>query len=596
MAVVLNPNSPPDSGESPGLGASRIRALTQAFLDLFNLPANVSIPTPLTITRVGPLTNRTGGGLVFGDIVGLDPANNTSVVLADTQAAARPYVVALDTIADSDPGVFGQVGQATVRVTGAVTRGNYLRKSATSLALEDAGVAQTSPPPSGALGLALTAAAGPGAGTVTALLWGASVGGVGSVNLIPTASAAANRATLQAAIDALPAAGGTLQITTYGNHIDAAINVSKPLKIVGPGTTEVSTPGTFVLYLDTVGQTGFNVTSQGPFNLQDLSIRGAAGTTHVYIDGPAGPGVHTGTHWVRIDNCVFYEGAIFVDFQASVFFAITRSGFFGHTAAAIKIQNLHDGDQGDSFIGSGCVFSTTPANDVYGVLYVSGGGMKITGNKFLGGGAGIAVNPASTATDPNTISDIIIADNSFEVFAQRGIFLTRAPGVTLSIFNVQILGNQIASAEAGALHAISMGGADGSDSYGAVLIADNVITNCQNAFQIRRVDAIDVRGNLISLAGGAGVIFDVDTTCESLRIGENTCHVFTTFMTGTPGGDSRLLGGSLPVAQLPPVGSGMCYASDALGAGEGGYTHGMVATGGGLGSPVWVRSGVGWRA
>ena len=164
----------PANTESPSLGASRIRAIIQNLIDLFNLPSATNIAAALTITRLGPLTNQTGVTLSAGDVVALDLANNSSVALSDAQGSLRQFVVALATITAAATGVFGQSGQVTVTTQGAVTRGNYLRKSATTKALEDTGTAPstTAVMPSGTVGVALTAAAGPGAGTVVALLFG----------------------------------------------------------------------------------------------------------------------------------------------------------------------------------------------------------------------------------------------------------------------------------------------------------------------------------------------------------------------------------------------------------------------------------------
>lgn len=118
-------------------------------------------------------TNRTGGGVVLGDVVAPSAANDSSVVLADTASVVRPLVVAQATIADTVGGRFASHGISTVNVTGAVTRGNYLRKSVTTKVAADAGVAAaTANPPAGSFAVALTSAAGPGAGTVVALLFG----------------------------------------------------------------------------------------------------------------------------------------------------------------------------------------------------------------------------------------------------------------------------------------------------------------------------------------------------------------------------------------------------------------------------------------
>src|SRR6185503_11688588 len=102
------------------------------------------------------LTNRTGGGLAAGDVVGLDPANDSSVTLADAVSTTQPVLIAAATIGSAAAGVFYSSGVMPVKVTGAVVRGNFLRKSATTLALEDSGVAIGTPPPAGTVGVALT--------------------------------------------------------------------------------------------------------------------------------------------------------------------------------------------------------------------------------------------------------------------------------------------------------------------------------------------------------------------------------------------------------------------------------------------------------
>ena len=124
------------------------------------------------------LTNRTGGQVVSGDLVTLSAANDESVILADTASAQRAFLVAKATINDVTAGLFVGPGNTwTCRVAGATTRGNWLVKSATSKAADESGVAATSTPPVGALGIALTGSGG--AGTVVAFLVDTTMPGQG---------------------------------------------------------------------------------------------------------------------------------------------------------------------------------------------------------------------------------------------------------------------------------------------------------------------------------------------------------------------------------------------------------------------------------
>jgi hypothetical protein len=133
-----------------------------------------SDPPDVNGPSVVRLLNATGTALSAGDVVALDPTTDTAVRLDDTASAQEAFVVAAEAIPNSVTGRFYRHGAVTVKVQGAVTRGRYLVKSATSRAAEDAGTAMGSGTfaPQAALSVALTGAAGPGAGSVIAYLLG----------------------------------------------------------------------------------------------------------------------------------------------------------------------------------------------------------------------------------------------------------------------------------------------------------------------------------------------------------------------------------------------------------------------------------------
>jgi hypothetical protein len=198
LPITIDPTLPPDS-ETPQAGALRIRNLTQALVDLFGLPI---APTPITgalfsTSATGQitiaqnalgalLTNKTGVTLLAGNVVSYDATNDSAVALSDVQTSLVQFAVALATVAPNAQGPFVTQGIVTaVTVQGAVTRGHYLRKSATTLALEDTGTAMASATaaPSGAVAVALSGAAGPGAGSVAAVLLGETLGGTSGTSL-----------------------------------------------------------------------------------------------------------------------------------------------------------------------------------------------------------------------------------------------------------------------------------------------------------------------------------------------------------------------------------------------------------------------------
>ena len=115
---------------------------------------------------IAVLTNSTGAQRVAGDVVVQDTAVNTSFVLPDAANSVRKVFVVLETIAAAAAGNVGIAGYiASVKVNGTVTRGQYLFTQNANVEAVSGAVA------SGAFGIALTAAAGPGSGTVSAVLF-----------------------------------------------------------------------------------------------------------------------------------------------------------------------------------------------------------------------------------------------------------------------------------------------------------------------------------------------------------------------------------------------------------------------------------------
>ena len=187
-------NTTPTGSTSPGTGDNDIVALKQLWIDLLGVPASPStVSAALTLTTTSGemsipirLTNQTGVSLVAGDVVGIATANNKAVVLADTLQTKVPLVVALEAITNTSSGLFAFGGLVnTLNVTGTVTRGDYLWKSATTKVAADSAtiISATTSPPLGAFAVALSADSG---GACSAYLFPASAGsGGGGTKYIP---------------------------------------------------------------------------------------------------------------------------------------------------------------------------------------------------------------------------------------------------------------------------------------------------------------------------------------------------------------------------------------------------------------------------
>jgi hypothetical protein len=122
------------------------------------------------------LTNRTGGAHTVGDVVVLDSANDSSVAASSTVNSLKKAFVAMETNADAAAGIYAAEGPVTAKAQGSIARHQYVKLSATTGAVEDAGAAMSTgtPAPLGAVGVALSAAA---AGVVVLYLFASTVGG-----------------------------------------------------------------------------------------------------------------------------------------------------------------------------------------------------------------------------------------------------------------------------------------------------------------------------------------------------------------------------------------------------------------------------------
>lgn len=157
------------------------------------------------------LTNGTGGAAAVGDVAALSLAADSTVVLDDTVSSLRKFVVALQTPAGAAAGAYAISGNVTgVKAQGAIAAGQYVRKSATSKAVEDAGVAVSSSarPPIGTIGFATTAAAG---GFVNIFLFPRTVSATGLTIVQAVYGHSAGSTTANAAMTDVT--GATLSIT-----------------------------------------------------------------------------------------------------------------------------------------------------------------------------------------------------------------------------------------------------------------------------------------------------------------------------------------------------------------------------------------------
>jgi hypothetical protein len=363
---------------------------------------------------------------------------------------------------------------------------------------------------------------------------------------VPGGSATTNTAAIQAAHDALPAAGGRLIFPRYGYHINGVINITKSVTIRGPGTAELSVAPVYVLYLDTNGQTGFNVTAKAPFSLQDFSVAGTTGTTGVFIDGPTG--ALKGAEFTRFDNVLFISGAVHIDIASAFSWVISRSTFWGHTVRAIVVKNNHDNDQGDAVITSSMFLG-----DGVHIYQESGGGLKVLGNKFL---AGLSVQLQLNRIGTTNTSDLLVLGNSFEGYVTAAIQFLNTSGV-LTFKNIVITGNQIAN-----VGGVFLQLSPTTNLFSIMSVTGNTMENLTTAFLIDGTDNITISGNVLNNISTA---YSLGSTTTNLVISGNSYKSVTTLFSGTLSSSVRVVGdGSVfTVSTLPALANGsIVYCSD----------------------------------
>lgn len=140
--------------------------------------------------------------------------------------------------------------------------------------------------------------------------------------------------------------------------------------------------------------------------------------------------------YLNFKNVTFENLPIGVAFERASLWKIIGCNFLACSLAGVRVRNQHVSDAGDSVI-MGCVFNN-PFTTGSGVLQQSSGGLKIIGNKFLGGHSGYLLSYDSSN---GGTSVLVIADNSIEQMAAAGLVFSNAAG-SAAFTNVNITGNE----------------------------------------------------------------------------------------------------------------------------------------------------------
>lgn len=204
--------------------------------------------------------------------------------------------------------------------------------------------------------------------------------------------------------------------------------------IVGDGMTQTRLKSNDTSGADLITYTGnYSADSNVP-TFKDFSLVGTFSKTSG--TGLAFNPATDETEYAHFSNVTFGALPIGLAIERGSLWKIIGCNFLSCAVAGIRVRNLHVSDAGDSVV-MGSVFNN-PFSTGAGVLQQSSGGLKLVGNKFLGGGSAYKLNYDSSN---GGTSVLVISDNSIEQMAEAGLVFENAAG-SAPFSNVIIANNE----------------------------------------------------------------------------------------------------------------------------------------------------------
>lgn len=323
---------------------------------------------------------------------------------------------------------------------------------------------------------------------------------------------ALTRASIQAAHDALPAAGGTVVLPAGTYVIDSTtITVIKPVRFVGAGKENT-------IFLIPAGNTNdvFTV-NNSEVSFEGLTI--ASATVRA-----TGAGINVGVSGscdrTTVWNCNIHTQAIGVHFtnggRASV-----ADTMFDSNGVGVQIDAGFDTRILDNFFISG---STQFSH----ISLLGGGGLMISANKFNGAVRAIYTNPTTN------IVDLVVTGNSVEDWASYGFELTTSGGGG-AMSDVVITGNQIRDVGGTGLGGIRLIGAG---LHGVTVSGNNIILDNGAGIGViaTTVTDVNISGNIIRADDSVGVSTQIGVKLDGgtrVTVGPNTFRNIATPLGGS---------------------------------------------------------------
>lgn len=319
---------------------------------------------------------------------------------------------------------------------------------------------------------------------------------------------------------AMQAAHNTGKLVSYGagTFLFSTISFSSG-GIVGAGAGQTILTSNNATSADLITFTGTSASTQVPL-FKDFLIQAAntkAAGAALRFNPSSGQ-----LNYLKITRVTIYNVPRGIHLTSCDYGSVTESVISNYTDAGVYYEEIANVGAGDFLVMGNHIVTGQSSGNRYGIIQISGGGLRIIGNKILGGGSGfvLAYNGA-IASGP-----LLINSNSIENCINYGIYLGTTSTGTFG--GIEIVGNEIAQISGSTSNCIST---DANGKLSQLNITGNHLAfngTSGIGITLNNISAFNVGGNTIvgnSQAGNTGIV--ATSSCSNGKIGK---QVFVSFI------------------------------------------------------------------
>ena len=242
----------------------------------------------------------------------------------------------------------------------------------------------------------------------------------------------------------------------------------------------------------------------------------ASGGSGLAIDPPTSE-----LGYFHLRNVTFAFWPVCADFVRASYWSVQNCQFLAYTEAGLQVANENNPDSGDGVVNGNLFLAGGTTGEA--ILQKSSGGLKITGNKMLGGNTGFTLRYNSDL--PSGV--LVFTGNSVENMTSRCIALTQDPAFNGNFSNTVITGNEFAVSPVGIQ-------TDARSFLSNLTISGNVFNLIDlvggvtmYGIDLATVTDFNIGGNVFKGNGGTVSGIVIAASCTNGKIGKNTYATLT---------------------------------------------------------------------